>query len=81
MREIPATKAVARAAMTQLLGGPQGVELEASPAMYTGIPEGTKLLDLAIADGIATVTLSKEFVGGSQELPDAARRGRRSCTR
>jgi hypothetical protein len=61
LREIPATKAVARAAMIELLEGPQGVELEGSPAMYSGIPEGTRLLDLKLADGVATVVLSKAF--------------------
>ncbi len=68
LREIPATKAVARAAMTQLLEGPQGVELEGSPAMYSGIPEGTKLLDLTIADNVATVVLSKEFAQAEQNV-------------
>jgi hypothetical protein len=61
LREVPATKAVARAAMTELLGGPKGVELEGAPAMYSFIPEGTKLLDLTIDNGVATVLLSKEF--------------------
>jgi len=61
LREVPATKAVARAAMTALLAGPQGAELEASPAMYSGIPEGTRLVDLTIAAKVATVTLSNEW--------------------
>ena len=61
LREIPATKAVARAAMTELLGGPQGSELEGSPAMFSFIPDGTRLVDLSIANGVATVTLSPEF--------------------
>ena len=62
LREVPETRAVARAAMTALLAGPRGAELEGSPAMYTGIPEGTRLLDLAIADGVATVLLSREWI-------------------
>ena len=61
LREIQATKAVARAAMTELLGGPQGAELEGAPAMFSFIPEGTKLVDLQIANGVATVILSSEF--------------------
>jgi len=68
LREIPKTQAVARAAMTELLQGPQGVELQGSPAMYTSIPNGTKLVDLGIANGTATVTLSPEFQGASQNF-------------
>jgi hypothetical protein len=68
LREIPKTQAVARAAMTELLQGPQGVELQGSPAMYTSIPDGTKLVDLGIANGTATVTLSAEFQGASQNF-------------
>lgn len=65
LRTIPETKAVARAAMTALLAGLQGDELEASPAMYTSIPVGTRLLGISITDGIATVNLSSEFKGAS----------------
>jgi germination protein M len=61
LREVPETKAVATAAMRQLLAGPNDKELAARPAMYTGIPEGTRLLGLAVKDGIATVDLSGEF--------------------
>jgi len=61
LRTVPETKAVARAAMDALLAGPNGAEMSISPAMYTTIPEGTRLLDISIADGVATVDLSKEF--------------------
>jgi hypothetical protein len=61
LREIPQTKAVARAAMLQLLEGPQGAELRASPAFYSSIPQGTRLIDLSVANGVATVVLSSEF--------------------
>jgi Sporulation and spore germination/Immunoglobulin-like domain of bacterial spore germination len=64
LREVPETKAVARAAMMQLLAGPNARELGARPAMYTAIPEGTRLLDLSITDGVATVDLSREFESG-----------------
>ena len=63
LRTVPETKAVANAAMTALLEGPKGAELAASPAMYTSIPDGTRLLDLSIADGVATVNLSAEYKG------------------
>jgi hypothetical protein len=65
LREIPATKAVARAAMTALLAGPKGAELAGSPAMYSGIPDATRLIDLTINDRVATVTLSKEWTGAA----------------
>ena len=58
LREIPETKAVATAAMTALLEGPKARSSRRRPAMYTGIPDGTKLLGLTIADGVATVDLS-----------------------
>ena len=63
LRTVPETKAVARAAMNALLAGPKGAELEASPAMYTAIPDGTRLLDISITDGVATVNLSTEYKG------------------
>ena len=63
LRTVPETKTVANAAMTALLEGPKGAELAASPAMYTSIPDGTRLLDLSIADGVAMVNLSAEYKG------------------
>ena len=68
LREVPATKAVARAAMTELLGGPQGSELEGSPAMFSFIPEGTQLVDLSIDNGVATVILSKAFAEATDNV-------------
>jgi hypothetical protein len=70
LRQIPATQAVARAAMTALLAGPQGTELEATPAITSAIPAGTRLLGLSITNGIATVDLSSEFEagGGSRSM-------------
>ena len=64
LREIPKTQAVATAAMKALLAGPNDAELGARPAMYTDIPDGTKLLGLTIKDGVATVDLSAEFESG-----------------
>jgi hypothetical protein len=68
LREVPATKAVARAAMTELLGGPQGSELEGSPAMFSFIPDGTQLVDLSIDNGVATVILSKTFAQATDNV-------------
>jgi spore germination protein GerM len=64
LREVPATKAVAKAALTTLLEGPQGAEMDGSPTMYTAIPEGTELLGITIDSGVATVNLSGEFATG-----------------
>jgi hypothetical protein len=48
---VPATQAVARAALEQLLAGP--------PAGYeTAIPRGAQLEDVAIQDGVATASFS-----------------------
>jgi spore germination protein GerM len=64
LREIPRTSAVATAAIHALLDGPNDAELGARPAMYTDIPDGTRLLDLSIKDGVATIDLSAEFEAG-----------------
>jgi hypothetical protein len=64
LRQVPTTKAVGAAAVRALLEGPNEAELGARPAMYTVIPEGTRLLGLRIDHGIATVNLSREFEGG-----------------
>jgi germination protein M len=71
LRSVPATSAVGRAAMTALLAGPQGKELEGRPAMYTGIPDGATFLGLDILDGTAFVNFSSEFDAGgtSATLP------------
>jgi germination protein M len=66
-REVDRTVAVARAAMEQLLAGP--TEDERAHDLRVGtigtqIPEGTRLLGLDVADGIATVDLSGEFASG-----------------
>ena len=67
LREVPATGDPAKAAMTALLAGPAGPELAADPAMYSWIPAGTKLVDLTIADGVATASFSKEFGAPSSD--------------
>ena len=61
LRTVPQTQAVARVAMVALLAGPNQAEMSVSPAMYTSIPDGTRLLDISIAGGVATVNLSGEF--------------------
>jgi hypothetical protein len=62
IREIPATQAIGRASIEELLAGPTGPE--ASAGLSSAIPEGTGLLDISISNGIATVDLSREFESG-----------------
>ena len=73
LREVPQTKAVGTAAMRELLAGPDEAEMGARPAMYTAIPDGTTLLGISIADGIATVNLSQEFESGGGSASMLAR--------
>jgi hypothetical protein len=61
LREVPATQAVATAAMTSLLAGPSEQERD---VMSSTVPAGTRLLGLSIAGGVATVDLSSEFESG-----------------
>jgi germination protein M len=63
-RSIDATKAVGRASLNVLFEGPTDEEEAASPPLTTSIPDGTILLGLDIADGLATVDLSREFESG-----------------
>ncbi|HKG18891.1 MAG TPA: GerMN domain-containing protein [Candidatus Limnocylindrales bacterium] len=62
LREVPKTKAVATAAMAALLAGP--TSKESAGRVTSAVPAGTKLLGLSIADGVATVDLSREFESG-----------------
>jgi germination protein M len=73
LREVPQTKAVATAAMRELLAGPDEPELSARPAMYTAIPDGTTLLGISITSGVATVNLSQEFESGGGSASMQAR--------
>jgi germination protein M len=73
LREVPDTKGVAKAALATLLEGPQGEELAGAPAMYTAIPEGTRLLGVTIEGGVATVNLSGEFATGGGSYSVLAR--------
>ena len=70
-REVPKTKEVGAAAVKALLEGPT-TEEKASGTVST-IPEGTTFLGLTIANGIATVDLSKEYASGGGSLSMAMR--------
>jgi hypothetical protein len=61
-RNIAATPAVARAAVTELLDGPTSEE--SANGLATAIPAGTNLRDISLADGVATVDLGGAFDDG-----------------
>ena len=61
-RSIAATPAVARAAVTELLDGPTSEE--SANGLATAIPAGTRLRDVSLADGVATVNLGGAFDDG-----------------
>lgn len=75
LREVPATPAVARAAMESLLDGPDARERDASPPISNRIPVGTELLGLTLEEGVATVDLSREFEAGNDNGSQIGRLG------
>jgi spore germination protein GerM len=72
-REVPPTVETAAAALEALLAGPTDDEAASAPALSTQIPEGTELLDVTIADGVATVDLSAEFAADDDSAAAAMR--------
>jgi sporulation and spore germination protein/immunoglobulin-like protein involved in spore germination len=73
LRNVPATAAVARAAMGVLLDGPQ--QRTGAATLSSAIPSGTTLLDLSIRNGTATVDLSREFESGGGSASSLRRLG------
>lgn len=65
-RVVPRTLAVGTAVLTELLNGPAPAETRAG--ISSCIPPGTALLGLSVADGVATVDLSREFSSGGGSL-------------
>jgi hypothetical protein len=63
--------ALLRGALTALLAGPTSTERAAG--ITTTIPAGTRLLDVALSDGLATVDLSDEYASGGGSLSMFAR--------
>ena len=63
-REVPATVAVARAAMMALLAGPAAAESAGPAGLTSVIPAGTALLDISVGGGTAVVDLSGQFESG-----------------
>lgn len=65
-RTLPATTAVATAAINALLAGPSPAD--SSAGLNTSIPTGTRLLGVSIANGTATVDLTGTFESGGGSL-------------
>jgi Sporulation and spore germination/Immunoglobulin-like domain of bacterial spore germination len=63
-RTVPRTLAVARAALQQLLAGPTAVESAGAAGLTSTVPSGSRLLDVSISGGNATVDLSGQFESG-----------------
>jgi germination protein M len=70
-RTLPATQAVARAAMDALTGGPN--DFERAAGLTSSVPEGTEVLGITIDDGRATVDLSGEYASGGGSLSMTSR--------
>lgn len=58
--------AVLRGALTELLAGP--TDAERADGLLSAVPVGTELLDVNLADGLATVDLSSDFESGGGSL-------------
>jgi hypothetical protein len=65
-RVVVAGPAVARAALTELVKGPQAVEEEPGLAPTTAIPDGTELGGVSIENGVAVVELSRAIPRAAQ---------------
>jgi hypothetical protein len=62
-RTVPGTRAVARAAVEQLLAGPTSGETR--EGFTSAVPSGTALRGIGISSAVATVDLTPAFSGGS----------------
>ena len=67
LRTVPKSPDTATAAMNALLAGPSAKERTALPPIKTLIPAGSKLLEIEISGGLATVDLSAEFASTSPD--------------
>ncbi len=70
-RTVGETEGVGAAAVRALLAGPSDVERDAG--FSTSVPDGTELLGLSIAGGLATVDLSGSFDDGGGTLSMTSR--------
>jgi germination protein M len=63
-REIPATQRIALATLRELVDGPSAAEAAMIDGISTAVPAQTLVLDVTLADRVATVDLSREFESG-----------------
>jgi len=66
-RELAMPIDAAAMAMQALLDGPSTAEAAASPAPFSRIPAGTRLVALNMSGPVASVELSREFLGGGSD--------------
>jgi spore germination protein GerM len=72
-RRIPATRRIALATLRELVAGPRASDEALVPGISTAIPSSTLILDVGIADSVATVDLSREFESGGGSFSMFAR--------
>ncbi len=77
-RRVSQVPAIGRAAVEALLAGPS--RAEAISGLGTAIPAGTRLLDLALNRGTATVDLSRAFESGGGTASLTLRLAQVACT-
>jgi germination protein M len=63
-REIPSTPGIALATLRELVDGPSSADEALIDGIATSVPGETLVLGVNIADGLATVDLSREFESG-----------------
>lgn len=63
-REIPSTPGIMLATLRELVEGPSPADNALIDDVSTSVPAGTLVLGVNIADGLATVDLSREFESG-----------------
>ncbi|MBS3939831.1 MAG: GerMN domain-containing protein [Actinobacteria bacterium] len=63
-REIPSTEGIALATLRELVDGPSSADEEMIDGIATSVPAESLVLGVNIADGLATVDLSREFESG-----------------
>jgi germination protein M len=67
-REIPSTPGIALATLRELVDGPSAADAALIDDISTSVPAETLVLGVNIADGLATVDLSREFESGGGSL-------------
>jgi hypothetical protein len=79
-RYVPAGEDTPERAVTELLAGLAEAETSQTPAFSTTVPEGTELLGLTVAAGVATVDLSENFDDGGGSASMFGRLGQLTFT-